>query len=41
MRVWDLGFRDLAEGLVFRIWDLTLGFGIWLSFLGLGFRDLA
>ena len=27
MRVWDLGFRDLAEGLAFRV--LGFDFGFW------------
>ena len=25
MRVWDLGFRDLAEGLVFRVLGFDFG----------------
>ena len=45
LRVWGLGFWDLAEGLrlrvlgfgsVFWVW----GFGTWLRVLGLVLRDL-
>ena len=46
LRVRDLGFWDLAMGFGFRVFRILsrvwgIGFRVWLSFLGLGFWDLA